>query len=129
MALLADAVVVLHLAFIAFAALGGFLVWRWRRAIFLHLPALAWATYIGVTGNLCPLTPLENRLREQAGEAGYTGGFIEHYILPVLYPIGLTRQTQWILAAILVALNVVAYRGVIVRRRRDAEARHGIVRS
>lgn len=128
MALLADAVVVLHLAFIAFATLGGFLIWRWRRAIFVHVPALAWAAYIGVTGNLCPLTPLENQLRERAGEAGYSGGFIEHYILPVLYPIGLTRQTQWILAAILVAINLVAYRGVIVRRRRDVAAGQGIVR-
>jgi hypothetical protein len=122
---LADAVVVLHLAFIAFAAVGGFLVWRWRRTIFLHVPALAWATYIGITGHLCPLTPLENRLREQAGEAGYSGGFIEHYILPVLYPIGLTRETQWILAALLMGINVVAYRGVIVRRRRDAAVRQG----
>jgi hypothetical protein len=129
MGVLADAVVVLHVAFIAFAALGGFLIWRWRRVIFVHLPALAWATYIGVTGNLCPLTPLENSLRERAGEAGYSGGFIEHYILPLLYPIGLTRQTQWILAAILVAINLVAYRGVIVRRRRDAATRPGIVRS
>jgi Protein of Unknown function (DUF2784) len=128
MAFLADAVVVVHLAFITFAALGGFLVWRWRKMIFLHVPALAWATYIGVTGDLCPLTPLENQLRERAGEAGYSGGFIEHYILPVLYPIGLTRNTQWILAAILVAINLVAYRGVIVRRRRDAAARQGIVR-
>jgi hypothetical protein len=126
---LADAVVVLHLAFIAFATFGGFLVWHWRRAMFLHLPALAWATYIGVTGDLCPLTPLENQLRELAGEAGYSGGFIEHYILPVLYPVGLTRQTQWILAAILVAINLVAYGGVIVRRRRDAAARQGIVRT
>ena len=129
MGLLADAVVVVHLAFIAFATLGGFLVWRWRRAIFVHLPALAWATYIGLTGDLGPLTPLENELRERAGEAGYSGGFIEHYILPVLYPIGLTRQTQWILAAILVAINLFAYRGVIVRRRRDAAARQGIIRS
>ncbi len=129
MSFLADAIVVVHLAFIAFATFGGFLIWRWRRAIFLHLPALAWAIYIGVTGDLCPLTPLENQLRAHAGEAGYSGGFIEHYILPLLYPVGLTRETQWILAAILVAINLVAYLGVIVRRRRDAAARQRILRS
>lgn len=86
---------------------------------FVHLPALAWATWIGLTGSLCPLTPLENRLREAAGEAGYSGGFIEHYILPVLYPIGLTRETQWLLAAVLVACNLVAYWPAIRARLRS----------
>ncbi|HKZ73027.1 MAG TPA: DUF2784 domain-containing protein [Steroidobacteraceae bacterium] len=121
MLLLADAIVVLHLAFIAFATVGGFLLWRWPRMIFAHLPALAWATWIAVTGSLCPLTPLENRLREIAGEGGYQGGFIEHYILPMLYPVGLTRETQWLLAAVLLAFNVVAYHGFIVRVRRGAK--------
>ncbi|MGQ0834626.1 MAG: DUF2784 domain-containing protein [Gammaproteobacteria bacterium] len=109
MSFLADAIVVLHLAFIAFATVGGFLVRRWRWVVYLHIPALVWATWIGVTGSLCPLTPLENRLRELAGETGYSEGFIEHYILPVLYPVGLTRETQWLLAAVMVAMNVVAY--------------------
>jgi hypothetical protein len=106
---LADLIVVIHLAFIAFAAVGGFLVRRWRWMAYVHLPALAWATYIGITGDLCPLTPLENHLRELAGATTYSEGFIEHYILPVLYPVGLTRETQWILAAVLGALNAVAY--------------------
>jgi hypothetical protein len=109
MSVLANLIVVLHLAFIAFATLGGFLVRRWGSVVYLHVPALAWAFWIGVTGSLCPLTPLENRLREAAGETGYSEGFIEHYILPVLYPVGLTRETQWLLAAALVAMNVVAY--------------------
>jgi hypothetical protein len=120
MSFLADAVVVIHLAFIAFAALGGFLLWRWPRLIYVHLPALAWATWIGITGSLCPLTPLENRLRILGGQRGYEGGFIEHYVLPVLYPVGLTRETQWILAAVLLAFNIVAYGGYITRARRRA---------
>jgi hypothetical protein len=115
--LLADLVVVIHVAFIAFATFGGFLVRRWRRVLWLHLPALAWAAYIGLTGNLCPLTPLENTLRAMAGEPGYSGGFIEYYILPLLYPVGLTRQTQWILAALLLAVNVVAYSPALRRLR------------
>jgi hypothetical protein len=117
MSVLADLVVVIHLAFIAFATFGGFLVRRSRWVVWLHLPALAWAAYIGLTGNLCPLTPLENTLREMAGEAGYSGGFIEYYILPLLYPVGLTRDTQWILAALLGAVNVVAYWPAIRRLR------------
>jgi hypothetical protein len=118
--MLANAIVLIHLAFIVFATLGGFLTWKWPRLVYVHLPALAWATWIGVTGDLCPLTPLENHLRVLAGQEGYEGGFIEYYILPVLYPVGLTRETQWILAAVLVAFNIVAYRGYIARRRRRA---------
>jgi hypothetical protein len=115
--LLADLVVVVHLAFIAFATFGGFLVRRWPAALYLHAPALAWAMWIGATGSLCPLTPLENRLREAAGGAAYSGGFIEHYILPVLYPVGLTRETQWLLAAALLAVNAIAYWPTIRRLR------------
>jgi len=115
--LLADAVVVIHLAFTSFVILGGFLTWRWRAAAFAHLPALAWGIWIEASGNICPLTPLENRLRHLGGEAGYSGGFIEHYALPVLYPAHLTRNIQWWLAAALVALNVLAY-GVFLARQR-----------
>lgn len=116
--LLADSVVLLHLAFVAFVVAGGFLVWRYPRALFAHAPALLWGIWIEVSGKICPLTPLENHLRTLAGEAGYTGGFVDHYVIPVLYPLGLTRHIQWVLAGILIALNIVAYGGVIVRSRR-----------
>lgn len=119
---LADAVVLLHLAFVAFAVGGGFLAWRWPRVLWLHVPALLWATWIELSGGICPLTPLENVLRRRAGEQGYEVGFIEHYLLPLLYPIGLTRETQWILAAGLIAVNVVAY-AVIIRRARERALR------
>ena len=117
-ALAADGVVVLHALFVLFAVLGGLLAaWRpWIAA--LHLPAAAWAAWIEVTGGICPLTPLENRLRVTAGENGYAGGFIEHYVLPVLYPPGLTPVVQWTLAGLVVLVNVAIYAWVVRRRRR-----------
>ncbi|MGH8229334.1 MAG: DUF2784 domain-containing protein [Steroidobacteraceae bacterium] len=116
--LLADTVVLLHLAFVVFVVIGGFLAWRFRIALFAHVPALLWGIWIELSGWICPLTPLENHLRALAGEAGYTGGFVEHYILPVLYPPGLTRAAQWVLAAVLIALNAIAYGGLLALRRR-----------
>ncbi len=116
--LLADAVVALHLAFIVFAVIGGFLALRWRWMLLLHIPALAWAAWVEIRSQICPLTPLENRLRTLAGEAGYEGGFIEHYILPLIYPIGLTRNTQFLLAGALVVVNIVAYTLLTRRVRR-----------
>jgi hypothetical protein len=116
---LADALVLAHLAFVAFVVAGGFLTWRWRLAALAHLPALAWGVWIELSGEICPLTPLENHVRELAGEAGYSGGFIEHYVLPVLYPPGLTRHTQWVLATVLVILNIVAYVGFLSLGRGD----------
>jgi hypothetical protein len=115
-AILADAVLLLHGAFVAWVALGGFAVLRWPPLAWLHLPALAWGLWIEATGGVCPLTPLEQRLRAAAGEAGYAGGFIEHYLGALIYPAGLTRETQWLLAALLAGLNVVLY-GLLVRRR------------
>jgi hypothetical protein len=117
-ALAADGVVVLHALFVLFAVLGGLLAaWRpWAAA--LHLPAAAWAAWIEVTGGICPLTPLENRLRVLAGENGYAGGFVEHYVLPVLYPPGLTPAVQWTLAGLVVVVNVAIYAWVVRRRRR-----------
>ena len=112
---IADAVVMAHLAFVAFAAAGGFLIWRWRLVAFAHLPALIWGVWIELSGKICPLTPLENHLRALAGEAGYSGGFVEHYVLPVLYPPGLTRHAQWVLAGVLLLLNILAYGGALVR--------------
>ena len=120
--LLADAIVVAHLAFIAFVVGGGFVAWTFRKAVLVHLPALARGIWIEASGWICPLTPLENHLRELAGDAGYRGGFIEHYILPVVYPPGLTRDTQWTLAGVLIALNLLAYGGLVVRSRRSRPA-------
>ncbi len=106
---LADLVVVTHLAFVAFVILGGFLAFRWPRAAWLHVPAVVWGVAIELTGWVCPLTPLENRLRVLGGGAGYSGGFVEHYLMPVLYPIGLTRGTQVVLGIIALGLNLAIY--------------------
>ena len=116
--LAADAVLLLHLGFILFVLLGGVLAVRWRWAPLLHLPAAAWGVYIELSGGLCPLTPLENRLRIAAGDAGYAGGFIEHYLLALIYPAGLTQDVQYVLAAIVVGVNALAYGWVWRRRRR-----------
>jgi hypothetical protein len=109
--MLADAVVVFHLLFVAFAVAGGLLVLRWRWVALLHLPALAWAVFVEFTGRICPLTPLENALRAAGGGASYEGGFVEHYLLPVLYPADLTRELQWTLAVTLLAFNLAVYAG------------------
>ena len=114
---LADAVLVLHLAFIAFVVLGGWLVLRWPRLVWLHLPAVAWGVWISVAGRVCPLTPLENRLRALGGEAGYSGGFIEHYLTLLIYPANLTRGFQVALGLFALAVNLVAY-GLLWRRSR-----------
>ena len=92
--LLADALLVLHLGFVLFVVLGGLLVLRRPRLAWLHLPAVVWGAAIEFTGGICPLTPLENRWRVQAGGSGYQGGFIEHYVTAALYPDGLTRGVQ-----------------------------------
>ena len=117
--LAADAVLLLHLGFILFVLLGGVLAVRWRWAPLLHLPAVAWGVYIELSGGLCLLTPLENRLRIAAGDAGYAGGFIEHYLLALIYPAGLTQDVQYVLAAIVVGVNALAYGWVWRRRRRS----------
>jgi hypothetical protein len=114
---LADVVVVLHFGFVLFVIFGGLLALRWRRAVWFHLPAAVWGALIEFAGWICPLTPLEKWLRHEGGLAGYQGGFVEHYILPVLYPHGLTRGIQLILGAVVVALNVAVYWGVWRRAR------------
>jgi hypothetical protein len=118
--LFADIVVVLHLAFVIFVILGGMLlIWR-HRIIWLHLPAVAWAVWIEWTGGICPLTPLENWLRRQAGSHEYTGGFVMHYIVAVLYPEGLTRETQIACGVLVIFINVVLYGyGLLGRRSRN----------
>jgi Protein of Unknown function (DUF2784) len=115
--LLADLLVGLHLAFTGFVIFGGFLAWKWRWALLAHPPALAWGFWVETSGQICPLTPLENQLRQLAGAAGYRGGFLDHYVVSVLYPPGLTRPDQWLLAALLLAINFVAY-GALLRRHR-----------
>ena len=98
-----------HFAFVLFVVLGGVLALRWRGLIWVHLPCAFWGAWIEFTGGICPLTPLENWLRIRAGEAGYDGGFVEHYLLPVLYPTGLTRGIQIGLGLAVVAINVAIY--------------------
>ena len=106
---LADAVLILHLLFVIFVVLGGWLV-AWRpKLIWLHLPVVAWGIWIEFSGAICPLTPFENWLRMRGGEAGYTGGFIEHYLTSFIYPDGLTRNTQFLIGGLVIAVNLAAY--------------------
>jgi hypothetical protein len=115
---LADAVLLFHLAFVAFAVAGGLLALRWRWMVLVHLPVFAWAAFVEFSGTVCPLTPLENALRRAGGAAGYAGGFVEHYLLPMLYPDELSRTVQFALGAGLVAFNAVVYYFVWRRRKR-----------
>ena len=107
--LAADLLVVLHLAFIVFVLLGGLLVLKWHWLALLHLPAAVWGAVIEYKGWICPLTPWENSLRRLAGQEGYAEGFIEHYILPIVYPPGLTRDVQFSIAIIVVVANLGVY--------------------
>jgi hypothetical protein len=115
--LLADAVVVLNLGFVGFVVLGGLLALRWPRAAWVHLPAAVWGVWVEFTGRTCPLTPLEGWLRRQGGGAGYSASFVEHYVLPVLYPAALTRELQWALGGIVIAVNAAVYAAVLLARR------------
>jgi hypothetical protein len=113
---LADLVVAIHLAFVLFVVLGGLLVLRWPQLAYAHVPAAVWGAWIEFTGRICPLTPLENSLRARAGQAGYSGGFIEHYLLPLLYPSALTRTIQLVLGALVVVLNLGIYSYLLGKR-------------
>lgn len=115
---LADATVVLHFAFVAFVVLGGLLVLRSPRLVWVHLPAAAWGVWIELSGLVCPLTPLENWLRARGGEATYRASFVEHYLLPILYPAALTREVQWLLAGVVLVVNMAVYALALHRRRR-----------
>jgi hypothetical protein len=114
--LLADFVVILHLAFVLFTVLGGLLALRWRWFPWLHLPAAIWGGFVELTGRVCPLTPLENRLRAAAGSPAYEGDFIEHYLVPIVYPANLTRDIQLVLGTLLVVVNAAIYMTVWRRR-------------
>ena len=127
--LLADATVVVHLAFVVFVLFGGLLVVRRPRVAWLHLPAVVWGAWIEFAGWLCPLTPLENWLRTQSGAVAYDSSFIEHYLLPLLYPASLSRELQWVLGSIVLVVNAVLYLVVLRRRshrqRRSADSGRG----
>ena len=113
--LAADLLVLLHLLFILFVIAGGFAAFKWWWMALVHVPAAIWGVLIEYRGWICPLTPLENRLRQLAGDQGYTEGFIEHYVLQLVYPPGLTRDLQMTLGTIVVVINVLVY-GVLLYR-------------
>ena len=113
----ADLLVGIHFAFVLFVVFGGFLLFRWPRVAWLHVPAVIWGVLVEFAGWICPLTPLENRLRQAQGEAGYQGDFVARYILSSLYPEGLTRTDQMLLGAFALIVNLVVYAVAFSRRR------------
>ena len=113
----ADLVVLIHFAFIIFVVVGGFLVIRWHKVSLLHIPAAVWGVLIEFTGGICPLTPLENQLRLMGGEAGFSGGFIDKYIIPLIYSDELTRTIQIMLGSIVIVINVLVYGYLLWKRR------------
>jgi hypothetical protein len=115
--LLADLVVWVHVGFVVFVVLGGLLLMKWPRLIWIHLPAVFWAIAIELSGWICPLTPLENWLRHKGGEENYQFDFVARYLLPMLYPQGLTRRSQIFLGALVLVVNVAIY-GWILRKRK-----------
>ena len=114
----ADVIVLVHLAFILFVAAGGLLVLRWPRLAWVHVPAVVWGALIELAGWICPLTPLENRLRGAAGEAAFDGSFIDRYIMPIIYPAGLTRGMQLTIGTVVIVVNLVVYGSLVLRRKR-----------
>lgn len=116
---LADATVVLHLLFVAFVVCGGVLVLRWPRIAWAHLPAAAWGAWVEFAGWICPLTPLEIWLRRRGGEAAYSSSFVEQYLLPVLYPPTLSRESQWLLGGVVILVNALVY-AVVLRQSASA---------
>jgi len=113
--LLANAAIVFHALFIVFVVCGGLLAWRWRWVAAIHLPCALWGILIECRGGICPLTPLENSFRARAGQQGYSGAFIEHYLLPAMYPAGLTPRVQVVLGTAVLLINLFAY-AVVIRR-------------
>jgi hypothetical protein len=118
--LAAELVVLMHMLFIVFAVAGSLLaLWR-ARIVMLHLPAVVWGAYIEFSGAICPLTPLENHCRRLAGVEGYSTGFIEHFLLPVIYPAGLTHDIQIVLGLAVILINLVPYAILVHRWRKRA---------
>lgn len=108
-AIAAELVVIFHFAFIVFAVLGALLALKWRRVIYFHLPAMGWAALVMFNGWICPLTPLEKYLRGLAGQAAYEGDFIAQYLLPIIYPAGLTREMQIGFGVLVILINAGTY--------------------
>ena len=115
--ILADLLVLFHFAFVLFVLFGGFLLLKYKQLIFLHVPAFLWGIVVELNHWICPLTPMEKHFREKAGEAGYDGGFVENYLIPVLYPAGLTEDIQTVLGLVVLFLNLGVY-FVVFRKRR-----------
>jgi len=120
--LAADAVLLAHLAFILFVLLGALLAMRWRWVPVIHLPAALWGSYVELTGRICPLTYLENYLRNNAGQSGYPESFVDHYLLPIIYPAGLTRDIQFVLAGVVILTNIALYGWFCFRKRSSHRA-------
>lgn len=123
---LADLVLLLHLGFILFVAAGALLVLRWPRCVWLHLPAAVWGIYTALTGTICPLTPLENHLRRLGGQAGYQGGFIDHYVSRLVYPPGITAGQLALLGGAALAVNLLAYATLLRRHTRRRGSASGM---
>jgi hypothetical protein len=115
--LTADAVLWIHLAFILFALAGALIAARWRWIPIVHLPVAAWGFFVELTGRICPLTYLENYLRIRAGQSGYAESFVEHYLIAIIYPAGLTREIQFVLAGVVIVVNLAIYGWLFIRRR------------
>ena len=113
----ADFVLVTHFAFIVLVVAGGIIVFRYSWFVWIHIPAACWGAFVELTGRICPLTTIENFLRVRAGQEGYVDSFIQHYILPVIYPAGLTRNIQLILAGLVITVNVIIYTAVFLCKR------------
>jgi Protein of Unknown function (DUF2784) len=120
---LADATVLVHAAFVVFVVCGGLLVARWPRIASVHLPAVVWAAWVELAGWTCPLTPLENWLRSEADDPIYTSSFVEHYLLPILYPSALSRPLQWVLGGLVLLINLTVYTVVLWRRAHGGRGR------
>lgn len=118
----ADLVVLIHFGFILFVVVGGFLVFKWSKASFFHIPAVIWGILVEFTGGICPLTPLENKFRLAGGEAGFKGGFIEKYIIFIIYPEELTRGIQILLGFVVIVINISIY-GYLFYKRRAGESK------
>jgi len=117
--LAADLLVIIHLIFIIFVVTGGFLVLKWRRMLYLHIPAAVWGAFIEFQGWICPLTPLEQHLRQAGGQSVYSGGFVEHYVESIVYPAGLTREMQIFFGIVVIAINLMTYGWLLIGLQRD----------